>query len=289
MKLIKNNIKYIIVTLLCVLCSSISAYAGTIIFSGDSVGYDNTKTGINSDNVQGALDEIYTCADNHQNFETELETFANNLENNIYPVGSIYISVSNTNPSTLFGGTWVEFGTGRTLVGYKSSDADFDAVGETGGDKIRTLAVDNLPSHSHKYDKYNSSSEGHTLTKANLPSHSHKVYGISVSSTVGSAEFNTQPDGNAVVYKHDTKTSIWSTHTDDDRTVVTGYTCIKIGASHTLDNGTTAMEPTTHDGGGGAHSHQIQGTTTNTGNTGNGTAFDTQDPYVVVYMWRRTA
>ena len=34
----------------------------------------------------------------------------------IYPVGSIYLSVSSTDPSTLFGGTWEAWGTGRVLL-----------------------------------------------------------------------------------------------------------------------------------------------------------------------------
>lgn len=34
----------------------------------------------------------------------------------VYPVGSIYISVNSTNPSTFFYGSWSAFGTGRTLV-----------------------------------------------------------------------------------------------------------------------------------------------------------------------------
>lgn len=49
---------------------------------------------------------------------------ASDIIGKIYPVGSIYISVSGTNPASLFGiGTWVEVGQGRTLWGADSSHA----------------------------------------------------------------------------------------------------------------------------------------------------------------------
>ena len=51
----------------------------------------------------------------------------------IYPVGSIYLSVNSTNPSSLFGGSWIVFGAGRTLVGIDTSQSEFDVVEETGG------------------------------------------------------------------------------------------------------------------------------------------------------------
>ena len=55
--------------------------------------------------------------------------------NAIYPVGSIYMSVNDTNPSVLFGGTWEAWGTGRTIVGVNSDDTDFETSEQTGGNK----------------------------------------------------------------------------------------------------------------------------------------------------------
>lgn len=52
-----------------------------------------------------------------------------------WPIGSIYISVVNTNPSKWFGGTWVAFGTGRCLVGVDTSQSEFNKVMKTGGSK----------------------------------------------------------------------------------------------------------------------------------------------------------
>ena len=51
----------------------------------------------------------------------------------IYQVGSIYMSVNSTNPTNLFGGTWVAWGSGRVPVGVNTSDSNFSTVEKTGG------------------------------------------------------------------------------------------------------------------------------------------------------------
>lgn len=64
---------------------------------------------------------------------------ANEIFNLIYPVGSIYISVVATNPSTYFGGTWVAWGSGRVPVGINTSDSDFKTVEKTGRSQIKFI------------------------------------------------------------------------------------------------------------------------------------------------------
>ena len=68
-----------------------------------------------------------------------------------YPVGSIYINAAvNTNPATLLGiGTWVEFGSGRVMVGVDAAQTEFDVLEETGGDKTHTLTAAEMPEHNH--------------------------------------------------------------------------------------------------------------------------------------------
>lgn len=56
----------------------------------------------------------------------------------IFPVGSIFITVTNTNPQTYLGGTWVSFGQGRTLVGVDTSQTEFNTVNKVGGEKNST-------------------------------------------------------------------------------------------------------------------------------------------------------
>lgn len=53
----------------------------------------------------------------------------------IYPVGSIYMSTNATNPTNLFGGTWVAWGAGRVPVGFSGGDGNFNSSEKTGGSK----------------------------------------------------------------------------------------------------------------------------------------------------------
>ncbi len=80
----------------------------------------------------------------------------------VYPVGAIYTSVVSTSPATLFGGTWSAFAAGRVLVGIDAGQTEFDLVEETGGAKTVTLAISEIPSHTHTYDtKLGTSSMSH--------------------------------------------------------------------------------------------------------------------------------
>ena len=71
-----------------------------------------------------------------------------------YPVNSIYISYSHTSPAELFGGTWTRI-EDRFLWGCKSTES----IGATGGESAHTLAVDEIPSHSHPFISTNEYSQ----------------------------------------------------------------------------------------------------------------------------------
>lgn len=68
------------------------------------------------------------------------------IKDKIYPVGSIYTSTNNVNPSALFGGTWIQFGAGRVLMG--AGDSSYPA-GSTGGEAAHQLTENEMPSHKH--------------------------------------------------------------------------------------------------------------------------------------------
>jgi len=75
----------------------------------------------------------------------------------VYPVGSIYISTTATNPATTFGfGTWTAFGAGRAIVGQDTGDSSFDTLEETGGSKDAIVV-----SHTHTGSTNSTGSHAH--------------------------------------------------------------------------------------------------------------------------------
>lgn len=69
---------------------------------------------------------------------------SNYILDNVYPVGSIYMSVNSTNPANLFGGTWEQI-QGRFLFGMNRSYP----AGSTGGEITHALTIDEMPNHNH--------------------------------------------------------------------------------------------------------------------------------------------
>ena len=83
---------------------------------------------------------------------------------NLYPVGSIYMSVNSTNPSVYFGGTWEQFAKGRCLMGAGVVEANTDNwcgttnagdwtayAGLMGGEVWHYLNISEMPSHTHGF------------------------------------------------------------------------------------------------------------------------------------------
>lgn len=76
-----------------------------------------------------------------------------------YPVGSILMSTSSTNPSEYIGGTWEAWGAGRVPVGAGTGTDDNGnqevfTADDTGGEYTHTLSIDEMPSHNHTIRGY---------------------------------------------------------------------------------------------------------------------------------------
>ena len=66
-----------------------------------------------------------------------INTTIDSTINSIYPIGSVYISLTETNPGTYLKGNWEQFGQGRTLIGEGTGDDGSTTMrftaGSTGG------------------------------------------------------------------------------------------------------------------------------------------------------------
>lgn len=193
-----------------------------------------------------------------------LQDAVNNLWKTFYPVGSILINTSGTNPSTYLGGSWVEWGSGRVPVGVKSTDSNFSTVEKTGGTSTVKLTAlqSGLPGHEHA-----------------VRAHDHTIRGITRGETFGStrAYLQMQRDGNLIVYDagYDASTGqpyppLWSTHTDGQghQTAVENACDVAIGkGSMATDmNGTVALRNEPEEA---AQAH------------------NNLQPYITCYMWKR--
>lgn len=122
------------------------------LLDNNKIKYTIAKLGDSNDYTN---EELYQMINDLKN---DIKTLSSQITNNttsgsmflkVYPVGSIYISTSSENPGNIYGGTWEEYGKGRTLVGVDSNDSDFSTVEKLGGEKTHTLTIDEMPSHNH--------------------------------------------------------------------------------------------------------------------------------------------
>ena len=175
-----------------------------------------------------------------------------------YPVGSIYMSTSSTNPGSLFGGTWVAWGSGRVPVGVNTNDTNFNTVEKTGGESTVTLSVYNMPSHYHTVNSHNHSIPRLSGTAASNGAHTHKI--------THKYESNASTNGRAArITSGGSKTTTTNSDVSDIKSA-------------------------------GAHTHSISTNAGTTGNTspntnsrGSGSAHNNLQPYITCYMWKRTA
>lgn len=112
-------------------------------------------TGVSNDlsNFKTETDTRFTTT--KEELTNLINATIDNTINSIYPIGSVYISLTETNPGTYLKGTWEQFGQGRTLIGVGAGDdgtntQEFE-VNTTGGEYKHKLVIDEIPSHAHKY------------------------------------------------------------------------------------------------------------------------------------------
>lgn len=174
-----------------------------------------------------------------------------------WPIGSVFMAVVNTNPASLLGfGTWSAFGAGKMLVGRDANDTDFDTAEETGGAKTHTLTEAQIPAHTHIQDAHTHIQNSHNHTQ---DSHNHtqnsfapRIINSGTAGTVGVQGASAASNNNA----------------SNSATTATNQAATATNQAATATN---------------------QNTTAVNQNTGGGAAHNNMPPYIVVYMWKRTA
>lgn len=102
---------------------------------------DENSTNDTSPGTKAVYDKLKNISDSISTMQTIIDT--------IYPVGSLYMSVNNLDPTTLFGGKWERFAKGKAVVGVDEDDTDFSISEKIYGEKSHKLVVNEMPSHTH--------------------------------------------------------------------------------------------------------------------------------------------
>ena len=188
---------------------------------------------------------------------TKEENTKNELLEKVYPVGSIYMTDTLSTEEQVaeaLGGKWQKYSQGRTIIGQGANEENTYANGETGGNlNVAEVSIE------------------HTRDYYNIFQHSHQ-YGIRWGGWYGSsAEMDSR-----WIYDNGTWKNT-STTISKDLTVNSNANFIKekvsVGTMQTYEITANTAE---------ANSQEIQTSPMTENQTING-----QDPYTVVYMWKK--
>lgn len=223
-----------------------------------------TLAAVTATTTRRGLIEIATEAEVTAKTDTEraltpshLSVMAGEFFKLLYPVGEILITRRDGNPSTWLGfGSWERYGAGRVLAGHNPSDADFDTLDQTGGAKSITLSIGEIPGHTHSVGPFNA-------TSSSAGEHFHFVASTG-NGNPGAPELTSTNHFryNSTAGSSETRYLTAGEATAPDR-----------GRSSTV----------------GGHTHTINIEAAASGSAGGGGAHSNLQPYVVVFMWKRTA
>lgn len=173
----------------------------------------------------------------------------------IYPVGSVYLTVNDINPQTLFGGTWVK-SSGGFIYGSTGTGTKGENGNGTGTNTVASTGSTGTPSTN------TSGSTTLTASQSGLPKHNHP--GIRWGTTDGTPFVYTGTGGNDGIFDlagsgifRDNYSYGGTYHIVTENVSAQNASS---GHTHTLGNHTHSLN---------SHAHDI--------------------PYISCYIWKRTA
>lgn len=179
---------------------------------------------------------------------------------NIYPVGSLYFSVNNIDPGTLFGGTWERIQDKFLLCAGETYEA-----GTTGGSTTSSKPSNNTsggPSNNTSGGPSTNTSGGTAITVDQMPSHTHRLY-----CGYNDQEAHTNDGYDTIRYQQ------WARGGR-------GYKYGAVGVNYFIE----------HTGGGAAHTHTLSSHTHTLSSHTHTLSSHTHTclpPYLAVYVWQR--
>lgn len=192
-----------------------------------------------------------------------------------YPVGSIYLSVNNVDPATIFSGTTWERITDKFLLAGGNSYS----IGATGGEATHVLSVSEMPSHNHGLNGHVHSLAGHT----------HYIPSLSG---------GTNATGNHVHNSKNRWTYFEGIASDPSRhdyfggggSILSSYSA-QVGdmANNMYENGNHSHTVTTDASNTGGASGNTGGASGNTANSGSTYAHNNMPPYLAINIWKRVS
>lgn len=115
------------------------------------------NTNLNNANIYGELkikdktDDTLKEVTTKEYVDNLVKTVEHALIEKIYPVGSIFYTLEDTDPSTLFEDTqWEKLPAGRTIISEGTSDwGEIYTLGQLGGEATHILTEEEMPEHTH--------------------------------------------------------------------------------------------------------------------------------------------
>lgn len=208
----------------------------------------------------------------------------------IYPVGAIYMSVTDVSPQILFGGEWEQIKDTFLL-----SAGDIYDVGTVGGKASYAITTEELPAHTHTFKgseiTTDKESQGHTH-EVNIDSqwvssdHTHNVAGNTGYANASGYE---SLGGDFVKYVGNNGGFGWEIDWTSQKIFANSshYHMFNVDSGGIKANHYHNVKGSTQ-GVSANHTHKVTAAGT-IEKTGNGKAIDNMPPYLTVYMWKRTA
>ena len=244
---------------------------------GDQIPYFNTDENGNAVAVKnlgnsnrrwavGYIEEVRLTRDITRDDQATSKKYVDDALQRCFPVGCIFMSTLATNPRAQLGfGTWVQYAQGRTIIGVGSSDQIF-AAGTTGGESTHQLTINEMPKHDHN-DTNSAGSHSHSGSSGSEGSHSHTIGSGGSHSHDYTKPSATSPGGWGSGGGYDSTTSGTT-----DSAGTHSHSCGSAGShSHSINVSSS-----------GSHYHTIP-------DQGGDAAHNNLPPYVVTYIWTRTA